>query len=178
MNKNKVLTTQKTARIAVLAAACAVLGYIALDLGNVKVTFESLPILLSACLFGPLEGALTGGIGTLIYQLLRYGVSVTTALWILPYVLCGLFAGLIMKKANKNDRFRIFLTVILMEFMILAINTFVIYVDSKVYGYYSAAYVFGSLALRTVICAVKSIIFGSVLPVIIRGLSKTAVVRS
>ena len=65
-----------------------------------------------------------------------------------------------------------------MEFMILAINTFVIYVDSKVYGYYSAAYVFGSLALRTVICAAKSIIFGSVLPVIIRGLSRTAVVRS
>ncbi len=171
MNKNQNSATLRTARIAVLAAACAVLGYIALDLGNIKVTFESLPILLSAFMFGPVEGALTGGIGTFIYQMLRYGVSFTTGLWILPYVLCGLVAGLIVKN-NRTDKTRMFIAVIIAEFMVLFINTFVIYIDSKIYGYYSPAYVFGSFAIRTVICAVKSVLFGCVLPVLTKGLSR------
>lgn len=74
---------------AIMAAMCAVLGYLSLDLGNLKVTFESLPILVSALLFGPADGMIVGGIGTLIYQLLRYGVSITTPLWMLPYIVCG-----------------------------------------------------------------------------------------
>lgn len=173
MNKNRSLSTKVITRVAILAAACAVLGYIALDLGNIKVTFESLPILLAAFMFGSLEGVLVGGVGTLVYQLLRYGVSVTTGLWILPYVLCGLFAGLIVKgHTSDRDRMRMFLTVILMEFMILFINTGVIYADSKVYGYYSEAYVFGSLVIRTVICAVKSVAFGIALPIIVNGLKR------
>ena len=171
MKENKRLTTRRITRIAMLAAVCAVLGYVALDLGNLKVTFESLPILLAAFLFGPLDGLLVGGIGTLVYQLLRYGISITTPLWILPYVLCGLFAGLLYrKKKSRIDSRRILCIVILMEVMILLINTGVIYIDSKVYGYYSFAYVFGSFWLRTVICIVKSIAFGMILPLVMKGL--------
>ncbi len=173
MEKNQTLTTQRITRIALLAAACAVLGYIALDLGNLKVTFESLPVLLAAFLFGPLDGMLVGGVGTLIYQLLRYGVSATTGLWILPYILCGLFTGLLARKTR--DKKKILIIVILMEFMTLFINTGVIYIDSKIYGYYSAAYVFGSFALRVVICAVKSFVFGCVLPVLMEALHRAQV---
>lgn len=164
-------TTKRITRIAMLAAVCAVLGYIALDLGNLKVTFESLPILLAAFLFGPFDGMFVGGIGTLVYQLLRYGVSVTTPLWILPYVLCGLFAGLLYRKRKSRvDARRILLIVIVMEVMILLINTGVIYIDSKVYGYYSAVYVFGSFGIRTIICIAKAIAFGIVLPLLMKGL--------
>ena len=91
------MTTRKLAADAVLAAMCAVLGALSLDFGNLKITFESLPVLLAALAFGPLDGLAVGGIGTLIYQLLRYGVSVTTPLWILPYALCGLLVGLYAK---------------------------------------------------------------------------------
>ena len=51
---------------AMMAAMCAVLGYIALDMGNLKVTFESLPILISDLLFGPVDGMIVGGMGTLV----------------------------------------------------------------------------------------------------------------
>lgn len=171
MEKNRIFTTQRITRDAMLAAVCAVLGFIALDLGNLKVTFESLPVLLAGFMFGPVDGMLVGGVGTLVYQLLRYGVSATTFLWILPYVLCGLFVGLAaMKKANRTDPKRILLIVVAAEIMILIINTGVIYVDSIIYGYYSAAYVFGSLALRIVICIVKSVVFGIVMPVLLKGL--------
>ena len=76
--------TRKIALDSMLAAMCAALGYAALDFNNLKITFESLPILLGALLLGPVDGLAIGVVGTLIYQLIRYGVSATTLLWILP----------------------------------------------------------------------------------------------
>ena len=90
--------TRQLALNAVLAAMCAALGYLSLDFGNLKITFESVPILIGALLFGGLDGAAIGAVGTLIYQLLRYGVTVTTPLWILPYVLCGLVVGVYARR--------------------------------------------------------------------------------
>ena len=158
-------------RVAMLSAVCAVLGYVALDLGNIKITFESLPVLLAGFMFGPADGMLVGGIGTFIYQILRYGFSATTFLWILPYVICGLIVGTIGRTRNGDiDSRRVMLTVIIAEVLILIINTGVIYIDSIIYGYYSAAYVFGSLAIRIVICIIKSVAFGLVMPMLIKGL--------
>ena len=155
---------------AMMAAMCAVLGYLSLDLGNLKVTFESLPILVSALLFGPLDGMVVGGIGTLIYQLLRYGLSITTPLWMLPYVVCGLLAGWYAKKHRFTLSGRqVMVLVILNELLITALNTGVLYVDSKIYGYYSAAFIFGSLLPRIIICIVKAAAFGLVLPGITRA---------
>ena len=51
----------KTSRLAansILAAACTILGYFALDLGNIKISFEALPIFIAACLFGAYDAAL------------------------------------------------------------------------------------------------------------------------
>ena len=176
MKRNKIFTTSRITKDAMLSAVCAVLGFVALDLGNIKLTFESLPILLSGFLFGPLDGMLVGGIGTLVYQLLRYGISATTFLWMLPYILCGLVVGLASSnRSGRTDNRRVFIIVLLAEVMILVINTGVIYIDSKIYGYYSEAYVFGSLAVRIVTCAVKSVAFGAVLPTLIKAIRSEAI---
>ena len=166
----------KTVRLAtngMAAAMCAVLGYLALDFGTLKITFESLPVLLSAFMFGPVDGMLVGGIGTLIYQILRYGISATTLLWILPYVACGLMVGLVAKHARfSNTRRQIIVTVILAELLIWALNTVAIYVDSKIYGYYTFAYVFGALLIRFVIALVKGIAFGLIIPLILKSMAR------
>ena len=163
------MKTKQLAMDGMLAAMCAVLGYLALDFGNLKITFETLPILLGALMFGPLDGLMIGGVGTLIYQLLRYGISVTTPLWILPYVLCGLIVGGFAKgKSFTLSKRQILVLVVLNELLITALNTGVIYVDSKIFHYYSPVYVFGSLALRLVICVGKAIAFGLALPPVLR----------
>lgn len=150
---------------AMLCAVCAVLGYVALDLGNIKITFESLPILLGGLLFGPLDGMLIGGMGTLIYQLIRYGVSATTLLWIMPYVVCGLVVGgwARVRQFQLSRRETLLLT-IAAELSVTALNTIPIYVDSKLYGYYFPGIILGALTLRLVICVVKAAAFGAVLP--------------
>lgn len=159
------MKTKQLAIDAMLAAMCAVLGYVALDMNSIKITFESLPILLGAVLFGPVDGMLIGGIGTLIYQLLRYGVSATTLLWILPYVVCGLIVGSVSKiKKFSLSRVQTVVLVVVTELVITALNTGVIYVDSKLYGWYYPALIYGSLGIRLVVCVVKAVVFGSVLP--------------
>ena len=159
------MKTKQLTLDAMLAAMCAVLGYVALDMGSIKITFESLPILLGAMLFGPVDGMLIGGIGTLIYQLLRYGVAVMTPLWILPYVLCGLLVGWWAKRKDfsLSARERIVL-VVLGELLVTVLNTGVLYLDSKLMGYWFPGFISGMLALRLAVCVVKAVVFALVLP--------------
>ena len=165
--------TKRLAVNAMMAAMCAVLGFIALDLGNIKITFETLPIHIGALLFGPVDGMAVGAIGTLIYQLLKYGVSVTTVLWMLPYIICGLVVGLWAKKRSFSvgDKEMIVL-IVLSELMITALNTGVMYIDSKIYGYYSFAYIFGSLLVSIIVCVVKAVAYGFVLPPLLKTICK------
>lgn len=167
------MSTKRLAVNGMLSAMCAVLGYLALDMGNLKITFETLPIFAGALLFGPWDGLLIGGIGTLVYQLLRYGVTVTTPLWILPYVLGGLLVGLYAERKDFQLRRRQVLPCVLFnELLITVLNTGVIYIDSRIFGYYSPAYVFGSLGIRLAICVTKSIAIGLILPPILRAVEK------
>ena len=171
------MNTWNTKRLsinALLAAMCAVLGAVALDFGNLKVSFESLPVLIGALLFGPLDGVAIGGLGTLLYQVLRYGVTVTTPLWILPYVLCGLLAGQYAKnrdfELNGRQMAFIVFTVSIITFLL---NTVSLYIDSKIYGYYSFVYIFGATIPRTLICLVKAAAFTAVLPTLLRAARQT-----
>ncbi len=166
---NNKFTTLRLTTDAMLAAMVALLGYVSIDAGTVKVTFETLPILLVAFLLGPLDAVLVGGIGTFIYQILRYGLMYMTPLWILPYVLGGLFCGLVAKlrKYDLNMLQTVIVTVIT-ELIVSAANTGVLYLDSIVNHYYYKGIILGALALRTVIALAIGVVFGLILPTIVK----------
>lgn len=169
------IRTKKLALDSMLAAMCAVLGYIALDFNSVKITFESLPVLLGALLLGPVDGLAIGGVGTLIYQLTRYGVSATTMLWILPYALCGLLVGW----SAQRRQFRLSgreVTALVTggEVLITVLNTVTMFIDSKMYGYYFPGFILGGLALRLAICAGRAAAFSAVLPQLMAALAPAA----
>ena len=160
---------------AMMAAMCAVLGYLALDTNIIKASFESLPVLVSALLFGPVNGALVGGIGSFVYQMLRYGVSATTVLWMLPCIASGLIAGMGAKMRNFSlSRVQTITLVVVSELVFMALNTFTIFVDSKIYGYYFYGIVTGALGIRLAICVVKAIAYGAILPVLMKPLKQVA----
>lgn len=159
--------------ISMLAAMCAVLGAISIDLGNLKITLESIPVILGAALFGPIDGALVGFVGTFVYQVIRYGFSVTTLLWMLPYCVCGLIVGFYAKKRNYNLSVKqMILIVVIAELVITTLNTGVLYIDSKIYGYYSAVYIFGTLVPRYLICVGKAVAEGALLPLLIKPIKE------
>ena len=167
------MKTRELVTDAMLAAMCAVLGYLAIDTGSIKITFESLPVLLGGFLFGPLDGAIIGGVGTLIYQLLRYGVSITTALWILPYVLAGLLCGAAAKRSGYGtDRGTVAVFTVLAELLITLCNTGTLWLDSRIFGYWFPGFIAGSLFVRLILCAVKGAAFAAVLPGLLRAVGR------
>lgn len=168
------MKTRQMALDSMLAAMCAVLGAISLDLGNIKLTLESLPIIIGALLFGAADGAAIGFVGTFVYQVLRYGFSVTTLLWMLPYVVCGLIVGAYAQRCDFTLSHRaLILLVVAAELAVTTLNTFVMYIDSVIYGYYSAVYIFGALSLRYIVCVGKAVVTGCILPPLLDFLKKT-----
>lgn len=171
MNNKKGISTFQLTVDAMLAAMVALLGYVSIDATVFKITFESLPLLIGALFLGPIDGMLIGGIGTLIYQLLRYGFAYTTVLWMLPYILAGLLCGLVAKKNNfELSKVKIFIICLISEILISVLNTGVIYIDSKVNHYYYAGIILGSLLLRFGVAVGKGIVFGIILPYLLSAI--------
>lgn len=165
--------TKKLSLDAMCTAMCTVLGYVALDTGSVKITFETLPILLCAMIFGAWDGLAVGTVGALLYQLLRYGISATTALWILPCTLCGLAAGCFARGRDlAGDRRAMLRAVLCCELLAALCNTAALYVDSVLYGYYFRGFITGSLALRLAICVGKAAAYAAVLPRLLDAVRK------
>ena len=61
------------------------------------------------------------------------------------------------------------IVVIAGELMITALNTGSLFIDSKIYGYYSPVFIFGSLGIRLVICVGKAIVISVVLPALMKA---------
>jgi len=165
------MNVKRLAYDAMLAAICTVLGYLSIDMGNMKFTFESFPILLGALLFGPVDGMLIAFVGTFLYQVLKWGLMSTTMLWVIPYVIIGLLVGLFYKKELKKPAF--FALIIGSGVLLTALNTVGLYLDTKIWDYYSFAYVFAPVPIRLLVSVIKSVVFAIILPLIIEPVKKT-----
>ena len=99
----KISKTKRLALDAMLAAMFVVLSLFSINLPGMKITLDSLPILVGAALLGPLDGLAVGLIGSFLNQMITYGFTATTLLWILPPILTALrrlFGG---ETARKED---------------------------------------------------------------------------
>lgn len=171
----KKTNTRRLAFNALLIAVNFVLGsYVALKLVNQKITFEALPILLGALLFGPADGLLIGLLGSFLSQLVGgYGLTVTTPLWVLPHALSGLVVGLLGRRLHGSLRYRDLLLVsVVSALLVTGLNTLAFYVDSVIFHYYSRALIFGSLGLRIAVGAATAAAFAAILPALLRPLRK------
>lgn len=67
---------------------------IAIETPYFKFSFASLPIVLAAMLFGPVEGAVVGLLGEFVSQVTGpYGLAPTTVLYVLPAAIRGVVVG-------------------------------------------------------------------------------------
>ena len=158
---------------AMLAEVCFVLAMYSLNFGVVKFTFEGIPVHIAALLFGPVSGMIVGGVGTLLYQILIYGITATTLLWIVPYVLCGGVVGLVAKRSHYSlNRVQSVLLLVAGELIITLCNTGALYVDGHLYGWYQPVLITGYLGLRLFICVAKAVVYGLVLPEVVQILRR------
>jgi len=170
------MLTKKNRRLAVdamLAAMYVVLSLVSISLPNMKVTFDSLPILVGAALLGPIDGLVIGLMGSFINQLLTYGLSVTTVLWIIPAGVRGLLVGLYAKHHDFSMTVpQTMVITVVSALVVTALNTAVMYIDSVIFMYYSYAYVFGAMIPRIVVGIVTAVVFAAILPTIVSSMKK------
>lgn len=184
---NKTFTTRRIAMNAVMIALYVCLAMlVSLTVGGVRITVRSLPVIFCAVAFGPLDAALVGFLGEFLSQMLTYGFTATTLLWILPYLLQGLFVGIFAKLLNKRlgvdalaQRSRsisLIVICILSAEIVACFNTLALYVDSKMFGYYSYLMVFGSFWLRAVLGVATGTIIAIIVTPVVQALKKARII--
>ncbi|MBO4359160.1 MAG: folate family ECF transporter S component [Erysipelotrichaceae bacterium] len=170
------MNTRRLTTIAMLTAIYVVLSIMTpVKVANFKFTFEAFPILVAGMLLGPVDGLITGTLGSFIYQLFfsGYGITATTPLWILPHAVSGLLTGLLARTFSFDLDFKkIMLISSLSAVTVTALNILALYVDSKMYGYYSPALVFGNIAVKIAVGIILALIYSGVMPRLLSYLKK------
>ena len=92
-DRKRTFPVKRLATDAVLIAVYFALAVLSVEIAGVKITFNSLPVVLAAMVFGPVDGFLVPFLGEFLSQMLRYGLTPTTVLWMLAPALRGLIVG-------------------------------------------------------------------------------------
>ena len=170
------ISTKRLVTDAMLIAMYVVISLtLTINLGDMKITLDSLPIIVGAMLFGPFDGMMIGLLGSFINQLISYGFSPTTILWVIPAAMRGLLIGAYAKKKNFNLTLAetVFITVST-AIITTVLNTVAMYLDSKIFGYFTYAYVFGKIIPRFISGIIIAVIYGFIMPKLIKPLRKIA----
>ena len=163
--------TRKMVTASVLIALYLVLGYLTIDLKLIKISISSLPLVIGGIMMGPWMGLAIGLIGSFLSQMLHYGITSTTILWMIPIASRGLVVGLYAKKHGYQiNQFQTTLIMIISSLIASTLYTGAFYVDSKVWDYYSFAVVFGSSVGRFVTGVITAGLLSMLVPVIVRAL--------
>ena len=134
----------KTRRIAmdgVLAAVYFALSALTFTVGSLQIRFTALALIVAALLFTTLDACAVALVGELLYQIILFGLTATTPVWLAPPLLHGLLlglsAGLIRKKLPENRQIPAFFAACIVCGLLNAcFNTAALYVDAHVYHYY------------------------------------------
>lgn len=166
------MNTKRLTQLSMLIAVYVVLAILTpIKVANFKFTFEAFPVLVASLLLGPVDGLIVGGVGSFIYQLLfsGYGITATTLLWVLPHAISGYVVGLYAKSKNFEIEFKdVSFIGAISAFIVTGLNIFALYVDSKVFGYYSAALIFANIPIKLITGIILAILYATIIPKLLK----------
>lgn len=153
---------------AVLIALYVVLSFVSLNFGFLKLSFALLPVFLSALCFGAADAVIVGALASFIQQMLTYGFTATTVLWMLPPIVLGALAGLYAQRRQFALSMKQSALIIAVGCLIVTtINTIVMLIDGWVYGY-PVAFTFSVVSLRYVSSIAMAVIYTIVVPRVVK----------
>ena len=128
------MSTRRLVTDAILVALYVVLNFYTIRLGWLNISLAAFPILVAALLYGWADGLIVGAMSGFLSQLLTYGLSLTTAMWMLPTLVRGLMVGLYATKHRFDlSRKQTGFIVLLSCLTVTLLNTAALYVDGLIY---------------------------------------------
>ena len=124
-----------------LTAAYVALSFFCVRMGNYTITLAPLPIILSAVLFGPIEGVCVAALGEFLVQVALYGFTPTTAIWMAAPLFRPLLIGLVSLgysrkgEALEDHWVALLISIVSASLLVTGLNTLALYLDSLIYGY-------------------------------------------
>lgn len=165
----------KSRRIALdgmLAAVYFALSWAVIPIGgNLQIRFTSLAPIVAALLFGAADACAVALVGEGLYQIIVFGVTATTPIWLLPPVLHALLLALLAKPLREKP---VLCGVVCLGCGVCnsVCNTLALWADGKIYGYYSPALVFGAMLPRLAIGLLTSALLTAVGLPLVRSLRR------
>ena len=178
MSQTSRFNARTICRTAIMAALYVLLTMISVKMGNIHVTFASLPVVVTAVLFGPVEAGVVALLGEFLNQMLAYGFTATTVLWLIPPAVRGLIIGTVALRLMKSNRLLdsrpllFYVACAGAAVCTTVCNTAVIWLDSIIYHYYTFVYVFGDMIIRFVTGMVTAVLIATVAIPLLRFLRR------
>ena len=177
--QKKIINLRMLCLAGVMAALYVGLDFLAVSVsapfgGNLKISLSGLPVIIVAIFGGPIWGAACGFVGAFIGQLLSYGITATTLLWILPAVARGLSMGFLFRAFKQSLKpGMLTLETSISSLLVTLLNTGAMLIEQKLYGYYSSYLaIFLAVPTRVIAGIVTAIVFSLMLPTIVSSLQK------
>lgn len=179
------MNVKRMCHAALLAAMYVPLSlYVAVQVGNVRISFGSLPVVVSALLFGPVDAMIVAMVGEFFKQLLTYGVTYTTVLYLIPPALRGLVVGLgalalAARRGRRLEERRMACYAVCVAAALCTTvgNTLVNWLDSIVMGYYFPGLILGDLVWRLIVGMLNAVVMASIAIPLVKALRQRGVVR-
>ena len=187
--QRKYMAAKRLAINAVLIAIYVVLRLYNIPVGNYfRITLAAFSVILCALIYGPVDGLLVGFTGEFLAQMLTYGLTHTTLLWCVGETVRGGMLGLcsllflrkgLLRAGKVQAKYTVLTLLCCVVTSVLAAlgQTLALYVDSKMFGYYTYVMVFGVMIWRILIYALLAGAFGYVSIPIISALKKARLIR-
>ena len=170
--------TRRIALDGMLAAVYFALTLLTVTTGSLKFTFASLAFVMAALLFGPLDAMAVALVGELLYQVILYGITATTPIWLVPPVLhalrLGLFAHFMGNRQRplENRPAAWYFACVDCGIVNAVFNTAALYFDSVIYKYYQFHLVFGLALVRAGVAIATAVVVATVSIPLARALRK------
>ncbi len=176
--------TRRMCYSALLAAMYVPLSlYVAVQVGNVRISFGSLPVVVAALLFGPVDAVAAAMVGEFFKQLLTYGVTYTTVLYLIPPALRGLVVGLgalglLSLRGRRLEERRMLCYAVCIAAAVCTTlgNTLVNWLDSVLMGYYFPGLILGDFAWRLIVGMINAVVMSSLAIPLVKALRQRNVV--
>lgn len=174
--KNK---TYKLAAIGILSALCIVLSCLSVKTGPLTISFASLPIYVAAFYLGTPEAILVALLGGAADQIISYGISATTPLWLIPGILRATTASLLSywynkcyKKPIETSYIVTLVACVIPSLICTFATTTVMAIDALLFDYFSWTYILSSLGMRLFSSTIVAVLCGIVISPIVNILKQ------